>query len=286
MENVAVNLSCSGDSVDVVVIRSYSEWGPSPVSRTEEHHRIACSCGIFNKFIKRLASVKPEKCESRNAYSINSDISSSIFFTDESNSLGYVSYNGRLCAFGSNEKDRSPLESIDYDLRRFITDVGAYKGLIIDRPLKTINKPDVPKYSMVSSIKNIDNRFNDEIQIFLFDQDTSAAFVENLDAFSHFRAFIEGSSVVYEFSENGKIVQKNKDTDVKMFEKMLEFMRSYKTETWKVSSDCRSPFKSLYWNERQSLNLISFRCATEKQEVWSLYKKIEDWFKLKLNYPI
>jgi len=31
------------------------------------------------------------------------------------------------------------------------------------------------------------------------------------------------------------------------------------------------------------LNSIFFHCETEKQTVWSLRKKIEDWFKLKLN---
>lgn len=282
-ENIQIDLSCNEDSVDILVIRSYIEWNPPPKSEKEEHYKAPYSCSMFNEFIRRLASVKPEKCVSRNAYSINSDISPTIIFTDESNTLRHVSYYGRFCAFGRNEMERTPLESIDYDLRKFIMDAGAWKNLVVNRPLRIIDNPDAVKYSMTSSLKNFDKRFMKKKQILSLNQDTSFTFVENLDVLPYFRAYIEDNRVVYELSENGKILKTSEDTDVLSFEKMLESLRSYKIETWVISASCKGPWKSFYWNDENFLNSIYFHCETEKQEVLSLRKKVEDWFKSKLN---
>ena len=282
-ESIQINLSCNEDSVDILVIRSYMEWNPPPKSVKEEHYKVSYSCSKFNEFIRRLASVKSEKCESRNAYSINSDINPTIIFTDESNMLRHVSYYGRFCAFGRNEMERTPLESIDYDLRKFIMDAGAWKNLVVNRPLQIINNPDAVKYSMTSSLKDFDNRFMNKKQILSLNQDTSFAFVENLDDFSYYRAFVEENRVVYELSEHGKILKTSEDTDVPSFEKMQEPLRSYKTEAWEISARCNEPWKSFYWNDENFLNSIYFHCETDKQEVWSLHKKIEDWFKAKLD---
>lgn len=282
-EDIQIDLSCNEDSVDILVIRSYMEWNNLPKSVKEEHYKAPYSCSMFNEFIRRLASVKPEKCESRNAYSINSDINPTIIFTDESNTLRHVSYYGRFCAFGRNEMERTPLESIDYDLRKFIMDAGAWKNLVVNRPLRIIDNPDAVKYSMTSSLKNFDKRFMKKKQILSLNQDTSFTFVENLDVLPYFRAYIEDNRVVYELSENGKILKTSEDTDVLSFEKMLESLRSYKTEAWEISARCKEPLRSFYWNDENFLNSIYFYCETDKQEVWSLHKKMEDWFKAKLD---
>ena len=155
--------------------------------------------------------------------------------------------------------------------------------MVVNRPLQIINNPDAEKYSMTSSLKDFDNRFMNKKQILSLNLDTSVTFVENLDDFPYYRAFVEENRVVYELSERGKILKTSEDTDVISFEKMQESLKSYKTEAWEISARCKEPWRSFYWNDENFLNSIYFHCETDKQEVWSLHKKIEDWFKAKLD---
>lgn len=272
MEHFDMFFSCCEDSVDISVMRKYYWFDPPPQSITEARQKVPYPCSKFNEFVNRLASSKSEKCVSR---------STSTFFMDETNTLRFISSDWGLCLFDHDENVWSPLDSAFSALGNSDAGVGKWKDRL--RPLKIVDKPSSEDSSGRSAPKYFDKRLTDKSQIFLLELDTTTTFIENIDAFPYFRAFIEGDSIVYEFSENGKILKSTKDADFPTFEVMRESLRNYKTETWEVSLSCKDGFSSFHWNDENSLNAIFFYCETEKQAVWSLRKKIEGWFKLKLN---
>ena len=272
-----VYLSCEADSVGVIVIQSDKDWHFPPVSKIEivDHHRTAYPCGRFNEFIRRLTSSKSEKCISRLGW---------IFYTDELNSLRYIPSNWPLCLYDHDETTWNPLDSVVYALRNSDADVGEWKDWV--SPLKIFNKTEAIKSFSLNDFdlpRSFDKRLYEKKQIILMNPAADFIMVENLDHFSYFRAFVEENRVVYELSERGKILKTSEDVDAPSFDEMLESLNSYKTEMWMDSAKCNEPLKSFYWNDEKSLNSIYFHCETENQEVWSLRKKVEDWFKSKLN---
>ena len=271
-ENFDMFFSCHEDSVDISVTREYFWFNPPPESVIEARQKVPYPCSKFNEFVDRLASSKSEKCVSR---------STSTFFMDESNTLRFISPKWGLCLFDHDENVWSPLDSAFSALGNSNAGVGKWKDRL--RPLKIVDKPSSEDSSGRSAPKYFDKRLTDKSQIFLLELDATTTFIENIDAFPYFRAFIEGDSIVYEFSENGKILKSSKDADSLTFETMRESLRNYKTDTWETSPSCKDGFSSFHWNDENSLNAIFFYCETEKQEVWLLRKKIEGWFKLKLN---
>lgn len=274
-ESYEIQLSCEADIVGVIVARRIGdEFRLVLKDEIVGLHWTAYSCSEFNEFIRRLTSSNSEKCISGMEL---------IFYTDESNTLHYIPSDWPLCLYGHDEKIWIPFYSVVNTLRNSDAGIGKWKDWT--RPLEIFDKEKASKTALIASElpKSLDKRLSEKKQIVLMDPAADFIMVEKLDTNSYLRAFIEDNRVVYEHSEHGKILKTSEDADISSFDEMQESLNSYKTEMWEDSARCSEPLNAFYWNDENFLNSIFFHCETEKQTVWSLRKKIEGWFKLKLN---
>ena len=242
-------------------------------------------------FIENLLKIDVDTCLVRNSYSPNSRVTPMIFFVDKQQLIHAFSYNGTVCSFGELDSERTKLESIEYKLRGYLMEIGAWDGLITENHLS--NK-DLSELNVIDTMYfkryDMDMRMTKNISLFYplkkYRLSFENLFIANIDTIPYYKADLEEDSVSYVWNKKGlEESVRFKDADSVGFRGLLKKLSLYEKEEWKVSTKkClgETEARYIYWND-SALNIIPFECATEKQKIWRLDKEIRDWFEMKFN---
>ena len=215
---------------------------------------------VLEMFANRLSEVDRDTCLVYDSYSPNNKINASIFFVDKNGAANYIPFRGSLC---SKEKGKTKLDSVEYDLRLYLTSVKARQGLLKRTPTKketskVLDTLVLRKFTMDKRVSNGKTLFYPMNKIDGFEN----YFFRNIDSLDYYMASLVKDSVFYLRNVKGQ-TNEFQDMDVDGLQSFLSSLNSYERELWE-NDDCNDKKEQvIIWND-STLNLASFSCASNE----------------------
>lgn len=283
--DVDLVMYCKGDSSNILVETKINDGLlsiPRTISR-ETRNFIAEHCAT-RKFVERLSEIEEDTCFVYNSYSLNNKNNSSIFFVDSVGSVNYIPFKGMIC---SKEKNKTKLDSVEYDIRSYFTSVNAWeklikKGSLREKELKVLDTVVFKKSKMDSRLSNG--------KILFYPMNTRTLkfldpFVRNIDTLDYYMAHVDNDSIVYVQNTKGTR-NEYRDSDTETLQHYFSQLDSYEREFWEVNAfDCRDNGHIIYWND-STFNFVTYHCMSKEQKIWHLDRNIKEWFEQKFNKTV
>lgn len=313
-ESVEIDLIKENDGVKAITKVEHHEEFDKPISFKKPEKVFSYNIDKLSYLTKKISQIDIDTCIVYNKYSKDNDIISEIFFVHE-NRLQHISYNGRMCSSIAEGKKRTPLDSTEFEIRKYIMDIGAWDRLVLSQlssssssnnikttyfknggldlnPLFFSSSSNTPK--IIDTIyfkKNVmDSSLTQNVNIFYPLKSLCFSleniFIKEIDSMPYYKANLEGDSILYIWNkpENGEVIS-FKDNDTTSFFDIIKSLSLYEKEEWNVSrKGCprKTEDNYIYWNN-SSLNIIPFTCINEKLKIWDLNRKVREWLESKFT---
>ncbi len=287
--SVNLILSQTENGVDGTIIESICKWDVFNCE-IRKIKKIFSKDDRLDYFIEKLSHINRDTCYVYDSFLRNSKINSTIMIANNG-AVYAIPYVGTRCSYERQEKEKTRLEKLDFELRKYYMEIGAWDNLIVNS--SSINK-ELKEKKIIDTMYferfNLDYRVTKKKNIFYplnpFTYSGANAFIPNIDSMPYYKADLEGDSILYIWnkSENGKIVL-FKDNDTTSFFDIIKNLSLYEKEEWIVfRKGCPQETESnyIYWND-SSLNIIAFECINEKLKIWDLNRKVREWLESKFS---
>ncbi len=313
-ENVEIDLIKEKEGVKAITKVEHHDDFDKPISFKKPEKVFSYNIDKLSYLIKILSQIDIDTCIRYDKYSNDNKINSVILFVHE-NRLQQFSYNGLRCSSIAEGKKRTPLDSTEFEIRKYIMDIGAWDRLVLPQsssssssnnikttyfkngsldlnPLFFSSSSNTPK--IIDTIyfkKNVmDSSLTQGVNIFYplkslyYSYDN--LFIKEIDSMPYYKANLEGDSILYIWNkpENGEVIS-FKDNDTTSFFDIIKSLSLYEKEEWNVSrKECpqKTEGNYIYWND-SSLNIIPFMCINEKLKIWDLNRKVREWLESKFT---
>jgi len=290
IEFVEIDLIKEKDGVKAITKVEHHEEFDKPISIKKPEKVFSYTIDKLSYLTKKLSEIDIDTCIGYDKYSNDNKIISEIFFVHE-NRLQQFSYNGIRCSSIAEGKKRTPLDSSEFEIRKYIMDIGAWDGLILPQlssssSLKTSKIIDTTYFKKNVMDSNLTQNVNIFYPLKSLYFSLENIFIKEIDSMPYYKADLEGDSILYIWnkSENGEVIL-FKDNDTTSFFDIIKNLSLYEKEEWNVSrKECprKTEDNYIYWND-SSLNIIPFTCINEKLKIWDLNRKVREWLESKFT---
>lgn len=274
---VDINIKCNKDSSKIQVGNAVFAYTPLSKPLSQEFRNLNTDRCVSDLFIARLGEIDNDTCV-YDSYSQNNSINSSIYFVDQEGVVNYIPFRGAFC---SKEKGKTKLDSIEYDLRSYLTSTKAWEGLF--KGVSSNKKRNEVLDTLIFRKSKVDKRLSDgKILFYPVSKfvEVEDLFIQNIDSLDYYLARLEGDSVFYFRNIKGNLIQ-YEDSDIESLNSYLSLLNSFEREFWSAH-ECSENKQAILWND-STFNLVSYSCATKEQQIHQWNQEIKTWFEKKIK---